>query len=205
MYFFENLARRLRTTEIAVVSAPAPCRRARRTVKDLEMRVLSSCVVCHLNISGELRDGPRARAVGVERPRLLPVSSEQINRRAVEAYRQVLAEALQARCAGSRSGAGPASQCPTRLGPCADAARPDAESSVLAHARGRSRPGRCRACRVCRLRSARRDRAPGKDAEAGRPPAAEIPFHAPSPEDRFKDLRIDARKLMPLYPDAKRG
>jgi len=44
-----------------------------------------------------------------------------------------------------------------------------------------------------------------KMRKLGRPPAAEIPFHAPSPEDRFKDLRIDARKLMPLYPDAKRG
>jgi len=160
---------------------------------------------CHLNISGELRDGHRARAVGVERPRLLLVSSEQINRRAVEAYRQVLAEALK-QGALDRD---PAQVRQVNARPALDLA-PMLLDLTLSLPYSRTREAEAdrvgvelAACAGYDPRAAIALREKMRKLGGSRPP--KFLSTPPSPEDRFKDLRIYARKLMPLYPDAKRG
>src|SRR5882762_241772 len=57
------------------------------------MRILGSCVVAVAGFLTGCGSATAPGAVGVERPQLLLVSSEQVNQSAEEAYRQVLAQA----------------------------------------------------------------------------------------------------------------
>ena len=59
----------------------------------LLMRVLGFCVVAIATFLASCGTATAPGAVGIERPQLLLVSSEQVNRSADEAYRQVLAQA----------------------------------------------------------------------------------------------------------------
>src|SRR5712691_2730102 len=59
------------------------------------MRVLGSCIVAIAVLPAGCGTATEPGAVGIQRPQLLLVSSEQVNRSAEEAYRQVLAQALR--------------------------------------------------------------------------------------------------------------
>jgi predicted Zn-dependent protease len=59
------------------------------------MRILGFCVVAIAAVLAGCGTATEPGAVGIQRPQLLLVSSEQVNQSAEEAYRQVLAQALK--------------------------------------------------------------------------------------------------------------